>query len=220
MEGLAKDSALFAAAGSISRIPLGIDPAVFTPRDRTVARQRLEIPEDAYVICFGAATVTPEHKGFAKLVEALSGISKPANLLVIVFGAGQPEPLPATRFLGMISDAESLSYIYSAADLFVFPSLQDAFGQTTLEAMACGVPVVGFPVGAVPDLIRPMETGLIARTADAHDLGQKIQWMMEHPTEAKEMGRQAREFVATEFTIEQQTRRYVALYSAALKEAA
>jgi len=105
-----------------------------------------------------------------------------------------------------------LSIFYSAGDCFVIPSLQEVFGLTALEAMACGTPVVGFDTGGIPDMVRPGETGLLARPGDVADLSAQILRMIENPAERQFMADGARKIVEREFTSEIQARRYKSLY--------
>ena len=117
---------------------------------------------------------------------------------------------------GYQNSPEGLSTIYSAADVFVIPSLQEAFGQTSLEAMACGTPVVGFNTGGIPDMIISKKTGLLAKQGDSDDLAEKIQWMINYPAERSAMGKNAREMVEKEFTLEKQAKSYISLYESIL----
>lgn len=86
----------------------------------------------------------------------------------------------SVRFLGRVSD-EVLHELYGAADLFVLPTLAyEGFGISTVEALASGCPVVGTPVGATPELLRPLEPGLVARRAAAPEIADAIRWGLEH----------------------------------------
>jgi glycosyltransferase involved in cell wall biosynthesis len=76
--------------------------------------------------------------------------------------------------LGLVKGDEALATIYSAADVLVIPSLQEAFGQTVTEAMACGTPSVGFNVGGVPDMITEAVTGFLAPPRDVAGLARAI----------------------------------------------
>ena len=76
--------------------------------------------------------------------------------------------------LGSIHDDRLLSAVYSAADLFVLPSLQENLANTVLEAMACGVPVVSFDSGGTPDMVRPGLTGQLVPALDVGALGDTI----------------------------------------------
>jgi glycosyltransferase involved in cell wall biosynthesis len=144
-----------------------------------------------------------------------------SNVALAIFGLMESEvdfsgihfPI---RFLGYLYDERFLSICYSAADIFVMPSLQEALGQTALESMACGTPVVGFNVDGVPDIVKPFQTGLLARKGDAEDLANKIQWMVEHPQERGQMGTTARHLIEQEHTLDIQAQRYIELYNSLL----
>ncbi len=110
------------------------------------------------------------------------------------------------------------SIVYSAADVFVIPSLQESFGQTALEAMACGTPVVWFETTGITDVITDGKTGLFAKLGDAKDLEAKLTQMLEDDAARLEMGRHARIFAAENFTYEKQGAKYAELYSKVLNK--
>ena len=68
--------------------------------------------------------------------------------------------------LGRISNDRLLSAVYSAADVYTIASLQEVFGQTVIESLACGTPVAGFASGGIVDMVRPGVTGTLAPTGD------------------------------------------------------
>jgi len=70
--------------------------------------------------------------------------------------------------------------LYNACDVFILPSLAEAFGQTALEAIACGRPVVGFNIGGIPDIIKHKVTGYLANYKDADDLSLGIRWVLDN----------------------------------------
>jgi glycosyltransferase involved in cell wall biosynthesis len=124
--------------------------------------------------------------------------------------------LPPIRSAGFLSSAAAQSTVYCAADVFVIPSLAEAFGQTSLEAMACGTPVIGFDTGGIPDTVRPRQTGLLVPVGEDAALADAIRWMMTHGAEREAMGRNARAMAQTEFTLERQALGYLQLYRSIL----
>ena len=144
-------------------IPNGLDTADFSPRDKAVAREKLGVPPDAKVVLFVAESSAIKRKGFDYLSAALEKMKARSDLFLLSVGSGKPNvpDLPQLH-LGRISDDRKLSEIYSAADVFVIPSLQESFGQTVTESLACGTPVVGFNTGGIPDMVRPGITGYLA----------------------------------------------------------
>ena len=82
--------------------------------------------------------------------------------------------------------------ITCACDVFVMPSLYEGLGRALTEALACACPVVASAVNGVPDLVRPGETGLLAEPGDPEAVARCVLWLLDHPVEAKRMGRQGR----------------------------
>ena len=70
--------------------------------------------------------------------------------------------------------------IYSSADVFVNPSIQESFGQTASEAHSCGTPVVAFDSGGLKDIVTHLETGYLAIPFDTRSLANGIKWVLEN----------------------------------------
>jgi glycosyltransferase involved in cell wall biosynthesis len=196
------------------RIPLGVDLAVFAPRGRDVARQILGLPTDAEIVLFVADATDIPRKGFDVLADAMGRLRDRPRLLAVSVGrsGGNLAASIPHRGFGTVSDERMLSLIYSAADVFVIPSREEAFGQTTLEAFACGVPAVGSATGGITDLVRPQETGLLAAVGDGAAFAAAIATLLDHPTERARMGARARRVAEDEFSLTDIARRHVELY--------
>jgi glycosyltransferase involved in cell wall biosynthesis len=151
------------------------------PVNKTVARIQLGLPVEKRLLLFGADSVTNKRKGREFLELALQRIAKrdKKGVEVVLFGNGSMDlPLPVHR-LGHINTEDRLSLAYSAADAFLFPSMEDNAPLTVGESLLCGTPVVAFPVGNVPELLRHEDTGYIARHRDAMDLVRGVDWALE-----------------------------------------
>lgn len=199
---------------AVDVIPYGLDTDVFRPRDRLIARSVLEIPEDARVILFIADSIANRRKGFGLLLKALETLGDLSNLWLLSIGQGEnfgQLPLPHRR-LPFIDDDRLLSVFYSAADVFVIPSIQDNLPNTVLEAMACGLPVVGFDVGGIPDMVRSGRNGQLVEVGETSAMADAIRMILGDPDRRREMGAAARSIATAEFALDVQASRYEALY--------
>lgn len=210
-EQAAKSSLLGRFARTI--IPNALDTEVFKPRDKMFSRDLLDIPRDARVVLFAADSVKDRRKGFAELAAALEGVGGMDDLVCVSLGGHAPQ-VAARRLvhLGKVSDDRVLSMAYSAADLFVIPSLQESFGQTVIEAMACGTPTVGFASGGITDTVRPGETGALAPTGDVPALRAAIAGLLDDPAGRARMAERCRAIAVAEYALDVQARQYEALY--------
>ncbi|MCG8470200.1 MAG: glycosyltransferase family 4 protein [Gemmatimonadetes bacterium] len=211
----ARHSSLFGERFRVSVIPNGVDTDAFAPRDTAGARSILGIPVDARVILFVSPSLANRRKGGAPLLEALGRVRlqlPDAQLLTLGKGNLGKSDLPHTP-IGYTSDQRLLSVVYSAADVLVVPSLQDNLPTTVIEAMACGVPTVGFDVGGVPEMVRPGHTGALAPAGDAEALAEEILELLATPTRATRMGPECRADAVRRFSLDLQARRYSDLYA-------
>ncbi|MBR5918941.1 MAG: glycosyltransferase, partial [Prevotella sp.] len=186
MAGEARLSALLKNQSVVS-IPNPIDTHFFCKKDRTIARQDLGLPIDGRLIIFAAQRATNKNKGISYLIESLEKLAENhpemrQNTVIAILGSHSDElaaqlPLPSYP-LGYVSDSKHIVNIYNAADVFVLPSLSDNLPNTIMEAMACGVPCVGFDVGGIPEMIDHRRNGYVAKFRDSDDLAAGIHWVL------------------------------------------
>jgi glycosyltransferase involved in cell wall biosynthesis len=208
----ADQSALLSEA-EIQVIPYGLDHTTFYPRDTQGLRTALEIPTDHRVVLFVAQSSENRRKGFDLLVDALEMLSTEAVTLVSI--GGESPNLETTcehRHFGTLDSDVLLSVFYSFADLFVIPSRQDNLPNTVLEAMASGTPVIGFKTGGIPDMVRPDETGWLAEVGNVRALRDQIEHALRDKEKRERLGRNCREIVEEEYTLERQATQYQRLY--------
>jgi glycosyltransferase involved in cell wall biosynthesis len=212
----ARRAPLFAGVREFAVIPIGIDTRLFAPRDRATCRAQIGLPDDRIVIAFGALELGSIYKGFTVLLDALARLRNRARVRLLLFGGPLPPgvSLPAGTWhhAGFVRDPVQLSAVYSAADVYVLPSLSEGLGQVGLEALACGTPVVGSRVGGIPDYVLDGTTGRLFEAGNAGDLGEALDWMIEHPVERKQYGAAGPPFVRDRFSIDGVNRAYLSLY--------
>jgi glycosyltransferase involved in cell wall biosynthesis len=202
----------------IKVIPNGFPLNTFKPYEKAVIRETLNIPENAKVILFGADSVFNKRKGFAYLLEALENLQpNKSNVTVILTFGNFPKGVRIKAkhtiySLGSIADENQLALAYSAADVFVIPSLEDNLPNTAVEAMACGVPVVGFEIGGIPEIIDHKQNGFLARPGDIASLKEGIEWALSLPDGGKAISDLCREKSEIQFAIGVQAKAYKKLY--------
>lgn len=192
-------------------IPNGVDTARYRPRDPLDARRTLGLPVEGRIVLFGS---TEARKGGALLAKALELVPPPAGTTVVTVGKDASGSSAALRgiHLGPIRDEEKMATVYAAADVFVQAALAENLPNTVLESFGCGTPVVAFDVGGVADAVRHMETGYLARAADAAALGRGVTTVLGDDELRERLGRRARDVVEREYPLELQARRFADLY--------
>lgn len=187
----ARESSLFGDR-DIHVVPNLMPVDRFVPTNRLVARLALGLPLDRKYIVFGADSLNNTRKGGQILADSLALLKERGlaeGVEGLFFGSSSLEAGIPAHNMGYVSDPSRLSLIYAAADVFAFPSLEDNAPQTPVEALLSGTPVVGFPVGNVPDLIRHLETGYIAGYGDAADFADGLAWALDNPKSAESLQR-------------------------------
>ncbi len=195
-------------------IPNGVNLEDFAPRPRNFARNTLGIPQEARVLLYVASSMKTRRKGFHILAQAVKSVERREDLFLLSLGSGQPNlevHIPHLH-IGSVYNDRLLSLIYSAADVFVLPSLQDNLPNTVLEAMACGTPVLASNVGGIPDVIQHGHSGILVPPADALELGQAIAQFLSDSKLVEKISSNSRKRIAEHFSQDLQAKKTLEMY--------
>jgi glycosyltransferase involved in cell wall biosynthesis len=216
----------------IQVIPMGVDVEFF---DRALLQKKQPAPgvENDKIVLYAGRLI--DVKGVEYLVKALPLVlERQANAKLLVVGSGPckgdlvslAERLHVqdkVMFRDAVSQEELVRY-YSMSDVFVLPSVITEGGETEglglvlLEAMACGVPVIGSAIGGIPDIIKDGDTGLLAQQKDPGDLAEKICRVLAEKDFGYGLGKRGRDFVKERFSWPSIGKRYLEAFSAVLEK--
>lgn len=203
------------AGHRVEVIPNGLPLDVYRPFDPRAARAALRLPDGAPVLVAVAEDLTERRKGGRLLVDALAHTRR-RPLTVLTLGK---QPLPSVPdgvtavHLGYLSSERLTALTYSAGDLFVHPALADNLPNVFLEAFACGLPAVGFPVTGMTDLIRPGITGWFAADVSAPALAVAIDTALAVLTGGADYRARCRAVAEAEYPVSLQADRYRRLFA-------
>jgi len=195
----------------IAVVPTGVEPAIFHPRDRALARTTLELSPGPLVLV--ASRLSPE-KGLLHLLAAMSSAGQGSRFHLVIVGDGaQRRELEQevrrrglrdrVRFDGFQPEARMPLY-YSAADLFCLPSLAEGWPDVLMESFACGCPVVASAVGGVPDIMLLTGAGLTVPPANPDALARSLQEALARGWDRREIAQ-----AMDGYTIADTARRYL-----------
>ena len=148
-------------------LPLGVDIDTFEPRraDREGLRRRLGLSPDERLLVFAGRPA--REKRIDVLVEAVERLGAPYRLLLIGAGAAAPEPSDRVIRMDYTRDPTDLAGLLASCDAFVHANDAEPFGLIVLEAMACGLPVVGVDSGGVAESVDASVGALAVRSTGA-----------------------------------------------------
>ena len=203
----------------VHMIPFGLDTRLFVADDEKAnSRRRLGIPEDDFVVLFRAHSW--EVKGLTHIIEAFA--AKPparSTTLLTVDGRGMLKSLRGEYRivdLGWVDDEALYPLIFSACDVFLMPSLAEAFGLMAVEAMAAGRPVVCFEGTALPAVTHAPECGVAVPIGDARALRAALDRLAQDRSERARRGHLGRKIVAEEYGHERYLDSMAELYRSVL----
>lgn len=222
---LARSSSIFQDF-PVEVIPHGLDTKKYQPIDKSTARAILQLPQNKKLVLFGTVTSSSEpRKGFSLLKSALESLSQSSlqdTIELVVFGPVKSNQFLDFKFqvhcLGKFYDDISLAVIYSAADVTVVSSTQEAFGQVASESLACGTPVVAFGATGLLDIIEHQQNGYLAAPFQIEDLAQGITWVVENSKRYQQLSNRARQKAEAEFSLPIQGNRYLSLFDQILSK--
>lgn len=210
-----KNSELFAQYPHY-HIPYGFPTDIFRPLEKKVCREILGLPMEKKIILFVADGIENTRKGFAFLKKALEQLQNPEVCLCAIGSKTQLEQKENLIELGKITDESFMAMAYSAADVFVIPSLEDNFPNTMIESLLCGTPVVGFPTGGITDAIQHGKNGYLCQNISAQSLQTNLTQFLATP---HIFNRQAiAQDAAQKYALEVQAQSYINLYRSILAQ--
>jgi glycosyltransferase involved in cell wall biosynthesis len=208
----------------IECIPNSVDTEVFSPISKPAAKASLDITEETITFLFGADNGNEKRKGFRELMAAIQYCLDNAGYRELVennrikilctgFPSNQLKSIGIPSLpLGYLLSDDQMQTAYSAADIFVLPSLEDNLPNTVLEAQSCGTPVIAFNVGGMPDVIVNGVTGMLVPPYNISALGDAICSLAMNPSMREDMGHKCRRMMLEHYSLERQAERYMRLY--------
>jgi UDP-glucose:(heptosyl)LPS alpha-1,3-glucosyltransferase len=198
----------------------GVDLDRFHPanreRFRSEIRRQHEIPDGAFVLLFVGSGF--ERKGVRYLIEAAEMLDVPVTLLIVGRGSGEKyQHMIRRQRVIFCGPRKEIERYYAAADVFVFPTVYEPFGNVHLEALASGLPVITTGQSGGADIIRDGKDGFVVQEpGDTGAIADCIRKMMDADVLGA-MGSEARK-LAEQFTFARHMREILQLYSDIMKE--
>ncbi|WP_187229281.1 glycosyltransferase [Escherichia marmotae] len=171
-------------------LPNYIDTNIFTELKEVRSKRHriLGVPEDAFIIGFGAVSggVNPL-KGFDLLLSALDKVLSKINdknrIVLLTFGANDIDKRVTSLGcniinMGVISNSYNMAEIYNYLDVMIVPSRVESFGQVAAESLACKTPVIAFDYSGIKDIVTHQRSGLLAEPFSVDSLALNISSFM------------------------------------------
>ena len=184
----ARSSVLAPGMQSSKVIPNGVDQDAFQPGSKQEARESLGLPQDASVLLFVAAgDRTNPWKDYDTLETAaqiLASKLPSRKLLLLVPGASAGTDAlegVATHPVSWTDDKSVLAKYYQAADIYLHAAHAENFPNVILEALSCGLPVIGTNTGGIPEQIQDGHTGFIVPQSDPQAMAEKAHALLAKP---------------------------------------
>lgn len=206
---LAEWSRQMGATCQIDVVPNGVDTTVFSTEisdgEARALKEKLG-RKDGDVLLVTTSRLVPKN-GVADIIASLEYLPKEVKLLII--GSGQLESNLKSQvsnlkledrviFLGFLTHTEMAKYV-QISDIFIRPSLSEGLGNSFLEAMAAGVPVIATPVGGIPDFLVEGETGLFCEVNNPRSIAQKVEKLIKDRESRDYMVRNAKSMVMEKY---------------------
>lgn len=163
-------------------IPNVIDTDTFVPLNKTTCKKNAQLPLNKKIVLFNAVDFNNIYKGPQYLVKTISQLDE-SYIEFAVIGNADLKMFPKKihsriHLLGYVASQEQMVEIYNTADVLLITSMAENFPNVVIEAMACGIPVVGFATGGIKDQIKHKENGWLSPQGDVDDLVEGVRWVL------------------------------------------
>lgn len=182
-------------------VPNGADMEKFFVFNDQFSKSDLNLKEDEKIIITTSRLV--EKNGISDLIESLRYLRGNVKLLILGTGPLEENLKLKTKnlnlgnrviFLGQVDHKEMIKYL-KISDVFIRPSLSEGMGNSFIEAMAAGIPVIGAPVGGIVDFLKDGETGLFCKVHDPESIAEKTEILLKDNRLRQRIISNARELV-------------------------
>ncbi len=193
----------------ITLLPNGVDISVFTARasevGRNALRQKLHIPTSAYVLVSTSRLVYKN--GLDTLIRTLPLLNKKVHVLIVGSGplggslnalAKELAVIDRVHFVPSVTQDELPQYLH-ASDIFVRLSRSEGFGNSFVEALACGLPVIGTPVGGIVDFLQDRKTGILIEPDNPSALVHAVSELANIPEQARMIAQNGQKMVMEKY---------------------
>jgi len=208
-------------------IPYGVDLSIFHPVDKRIAREKLKISQECKLLLFVGHGVRKNiWKDYETINTAVRQVGRRFIGERIVFIAlGEEAPTETInqieiRFIPSKQSREVLAGYYQAADIYLHAAHVDTFPLTTLEALACGTPVIATAVGGIPEQVKRLDqghenghaTGMLVPPSNAAEMAKAIEFLLKNDSLRLQMSKNAVEDAKKRFDLNRQVDDYLAWY--------
>ena len=154
LANLASNQEVFSKRG-VTAVANGLETNIFKTFNKEFARKVFNLPTDKKIALFVADSLSNKRKGFDLLLGALQKLENKTDILLVAIGnVPNNERQENVKYIGSIHDERLMALAYSATDVFILPSREDNLPNTMIEALSCGTPIIGFPIGGIKETIQ------------------------------------------------------------------
>jgi glycosyltransferase involved in cell wall biosynthesis len=195
----------------------GIDQDIFRNDININYREKLGLDKNKKIILFlSDGGKSNPAKGWSYVEGVIENFKKKDDLLFVCIGGkekGFDKKYKNLLYIPRINDKKILASYFSVSDIFLYPTLAETFGLVVAEAMSCGVPIVTFKTGGVPELVKHLRNGYVADYKDLNDLIEGVNYILDlDKKEILEIKNKSINDVLSNFTEDKMVDQYVKLY--------
>ncbi len=220
MKNMLDTSPLFDKEVKVHHLPFGLDLKFFSPDHTKKARERFNISDDKIVICFRSEDT--HFKGYRYIMDALERLETTKPICLLTVGRHNLLEQFRGRFeiieYGWTNDDVLLRDVLAASDIFLMPSVAEAFGVMAIEAMACGKPIIVFDGTSLPEVTFAPDIGISVPMRDGHALSNAIKRLVDNSKERLERGSKGRNAAELHYDQNMHVKNLVEIYKEVLNK--
>ena len=195
----------------------GINLENFKKTDKSETRKELGLPENKKIVLFSAdGGIQNPFKGGEFVFQAFEKLKNHNDILFLNIGGESGQKSENWQNFGYVNDPQTMAKLYSASDIYLFPTLADNCPLTAIESLACGLPVVTFETGGVPEIVKNEKSGMVVEYKNGKMLVETLEKLLDDDELREKMAENAVN-ASKKFSSERMALEYLRLYKELLK---